>query len=77
LENRESEDDKVSRRVWEVVETKVGKVRIAKTKGRRKERRGRKEARREETEKGRRKKEEKTKEGKGGRCKENSKRVEI
>ena len=77
LENKESEDDKVSRRVWEVVETKVGKVRIAKTKGRRKERRGRKEARREETEIEGRKKEGKTKKGKDGGCKEDSKRVEI
>ena len=29
LEKKESKNDKISRRVWEAVETKAGKVRIA------------------------------------------------
>ena len=64
MENRESEDNKIPRKVWKVVETKARKVRMAKIKERRKE------ARREGTEKG-----EKTKEEKGGECKKNSRRM--
>jgi len=48
---------------------------MAKTKRRSKERRGREEARIEGTGKGRKKEGEKTKEGKGGRCKKNSRRI--
>ena len=54
MENGRSEDNKMSRRMWEAVETKAGKTGVAKTK-RRKEKRG------EET-KEERKKEEKEKE---------------
>jgi len=36
LENRGSKNDKMSRRVWEAVETKAEKTRIAETKRRRK-----------------------------------------
>jgi len=35
LKNRRGEDDKMFRRVWEVVEIKVGKTRMAKAKGKR------------------------------------------
>ena len=49
LENEKSEDDEVSRRVWKVVETKVEKNGVAKTKRRRKGGR-RKEIRRERSE---------------------------
>jgi len=42
LENKRDEDDKVSRRICEAVEIKVGKVRIVETEGGKKEvRRGR------------------------------------
>ena len=64
MENRESEDNKIPRKVWKAVETKARKVRMEKIKERRKE------ARREGTEKG-----EKTKEEKGGECKKNSGRM--
>ena len=44
MENRRSKDDKMFRRIWEVVETKVGKTGMRKTKRRREEReRGKKE----------------------------------
>jgi len=49
LENGRSEDDKVSRRMWEAVETKVRKSRIAKTKGRKKKRKSREKMRGEES----------------------------
>ena len=40
LENKESKNNEMSRRVWEAVETKVGKVRLAKVKeGRKKDNR--------------------------------------
>ena len=74
LENRGSEDNKMSRRMWEAGETKAEKARIAKIKKRRKERRGREKARREGTEKGERKEEEKIKE-KDSRYRENNRRV--
>ena len=35
LENRESQDDEMSRRVWKTVETKVGEVRLTEAKRRR------------------------------------------
>ena len=55
------------RKVWEAVETKVGKIRVGKTKRRRKKRGGRKEARRERAEERKReKKKEKTKSGRIG-----------
>ena len=59
MKNRESEDDKVSRKVWKAVKTEAGKVRMVKTKERRKNKEERKE-------------EEKTK---SGGCKENSRRM--
>ena len=43
LENRKSEDDKISRGMWEAVKTKARKVRVAETEGWREERRRRKE----------------------------------
>ena len=45
MENRRGENDKVSRGVQEVAETKAGKIRVAKAKGRRSKRRDRKEMR--------------------------------
>ena len=36
MEDRKSKDDKVSREVWEAVETKARKIRVAKTKRRKK-----------------------------------------
>jgi len=53
LEGRRSEDDKMSRGVWEVVETKTGRIRMAKT-----EERGRKEVRGKRREKKRKRREE-------------------
>jgi len=61
LENGRSEDDKMSRRMWEAVETKAGKTRVVKRKRTREKRKRRKETREEET-KERRRKEEKEKE---------------
>jgi len=48
LEDGRGKDDEVPRGVWEAVETKAGKVRVAKAKGRRKEESSRKEMRRKE-----------------------------
>ena len=63
----------MSRGMWKAVETKIGKVRIAKAKERRKKRKGREETRREgdkkETE------EEKTEKRKSNRYKKSSGRV--
>ena len=39
LENRRSKDDKVSRRMWKAVETKVEEVRMVEAEERRKEKR--------------------------------------
>jgi len=50
LENRRSKDDEVSRRVWNAVEAKAGKIGVGKTKGRRKEREREKETRGERIE---------------------------
>ena len=50
LENREDEDDKLSKRVWKVVETKVEKVRIIEVRGEREKERKIKEVRRERVE---------------------------
>ena len=55
----------MSRRVWKAVETKAGKIRVAKTKERGGERGGRKEARskdREKTKKTKKEKDDKSKE---------------
>jgi len=38
LEDRRDENNEVSRRVWKAVKTKAGKIRVAKTKERGKER---------------------------------------
>jgi len=57
----------VSRRVWKAVETKARKIRVAKVKGGRSKREGRKEVRRKG--KG---EEEKAKEGKNNRSKKGS-----
>jgi len=56
----------MSRRVWKAVETKVEKIRVAKTKEREGERGGRKEARSKDREKTK-----KTKKEKDDRSKEN------
>jgi len=39
LENKRSEDDKMSRRIWKAVKTEVGKTMIAKAERERKEKR--------------------------------------
>ena len=59
LEDRWSEDNKISRRMWEVVETKAEKIRLAETEEEREEGGRGKETRRKRAEK-RRKEEEKT-----------------
>ena len=61
MEDRRSKDDKVSGRVWKAVETKVGKIRIAKAARRGVEGRDKKEVRRKEKEKGREKAKERKK----------------
>ena len=66
MEDRRGKDNKMPREMWEVVETKVGEVRVAEAK----ERKGRKET----GGKGR-KTEEKAEERKNNRCKKDSKRV--
>ena len=59
------------RRVWEAVKTEIREIRVAKTKGRRKER-----EKGEGTKEGRgNKKKEKTKKGENNRSKEDSKRM--
>jgi len=66
LEDRGGQDDKMSRGMWETVETKVGKTRMAEVERRGEERRSRKEKGR----KGRKIKEKE--ERKDNRCKESS-----
>jgi len=51
LENRRSKNDKVSRRMWEVVETKAGDVGLTEAKEGRKKRGKEKDMRTERTEK--------------------------
>jgi len=51
LEDRRSKNDKVSRRMWEAVETKAEEVRIAEAKGRRRKKAKGKKIRRNKTEK--------------------------
>ena len=46
MENRKSKDDKMSEGMWEAVEIKARKVRMAETEGEREEGRGRKETKR-------------------------------
>ena len=71
LEGRRSKDDKVSRRMWKIVEAKAGKTRVAKIKRWREEREREKETRRERVEEeGRKEKEEKTKKEENGRSEE-------
>ena len=77
LENRRSESDEVFRGMWKAMDTKAGKIRVAKTKVRRKEREKRKEMRREETEEGgKKKKEEKTKKEENNGSEEDNKGME-
>jgi len=52
LEDRRSKNDKVSRGMWEAMETKAEKVRLTEVKGGRKKRRKEKEIRRKRIEKG-------------------------
>ena len=59
LENRGSQDDKLSKRVWKVVETKAEKIRMIKEE----EKKGKKQE-----EKKKKKKEEKTKDEKNNEC---------
>ena len=68
LENRRSEDDKVSRRVWKAVEAGSGKVRLGETE----EERGEGESRKEKRGKG---EEEKTEERKDNRGEKSSRRM--
>jgi len=46
LENRRSEDDKMSRRIWEAAETKAGKTGVTKAERRREEKGRRKSQKR-------------------------------
>ena len=73
MENWGSKDDKVSRRMWETVETKKGEVGMAEAKGRRKEERRGEEIKR----KGRRKetKKQKTERRKNNRDKKDNRRM--
>jgi len=73
LENRRSQDDEVSRRMWKAVETKAEEIRVAETERRGGKRGSRKEARRKEKEK--EEKTEKTKEGKNDRYKKDGGRM--
>ena len=68
MENRRGQDDKMPRRVWEVVEASVREVGMGETKGRR----GKRESREKEEGKG---EEEETEKGGNGRSKESSRRV--
>jgi len=52
LEDRRSKNDKISRGMWEAMETKAEKVRLTEVKGGRKKRRKEKEIRRKRIEKG-------------------------
>ena len=48
LENRGGKNDKVFEEIWKAIETKAGKIRVEKTKERRKERgRGKKQEKKE------------------------------
>ena len=51
MENRRSENDEVSGRMWEVVETSPGKIKVGKAEGGESKRRSRKEIRGERQEK--------------------------
>jgi len=73
LENRRSQDDEVSRRMWKVVETKAEKISMAETERRGGKRGSRIGARRKG--KGKGEKTEKTKEEKNDRYKKNSERI--
>jgi len=50
LENRGSEDDEVSREMWEAMETDAGEIRLGEAERRRSKGRSRKEERRERSE---------------------------
>ena len=52
LEDRRSKNNKVSKGMWEAIETKAEKVRLAEAKGGRRKRKKEKETRRQEIEKG-------------------------
>ena len=45
MENRRSKNNKVSKEMWEAMKTKVGEVRLAEVKGRRRKKRKEKETR--------------------------------
>ena len=68
MENRRGQDDKMPRRVWEVVEASAREVGMGETKGRR----GKRESREKEGGKG---EEEETEKGGNGGSKESSRRV--
>jgi len=71
LENRRGEDDKMSKKVWEVVKTKVRKIGMVEIEREREETGNRKERREEE-----RKEKEKTTERKKNRSKKSSRGIE-
>ena len=73
LENRRSQDDEVSRRMWKAVETEAGEIKVAETERRGDKRKSRKRMRRKEKSKGG--KTEKTKKGKNDRYKKDSGRM--
>ena len=64
MENRRSQNDEISKRMWKVVETKTRKIRVGKTKRREKKRERRKEIRGERTKKERKQKTKKEKNNK-------------
>ena len=68
LENRRSKDDKMSRRMWKIVETNAGKIGMVETEGGRGKRRSGKEMRKKREKK-------KAKERKNGRSKRDSRRM--
>ena len=72
LENRGGKNDKVFEEIWKAIETKAGKIRVEKTKERRKERGRGKKTREERVEK---KEKEKSKKRKNNEGEEGSRRM--
>ena len=74
MEDRGSQDDEVPRGVWEIVETKVGKVRLTEIEGEREKEEKEKKYKRKENRK-RNKRRERREEGENNRSKETGKEV--
>ena len=68
LENRGGKNDKVSRKMWKIMETSAGEIRVGKTKEERSKERSRKETKEERQEK-------ETEKGKDNGSKEGSRRI--